>query len=236
MKKIGFILIVLFLFSCDSSEKAFLASMNAMDEGILSTAELRSRERELREAIRENRKILEQKITGARDLARAHQMLCRLYFDNAMYLLAAEEFEAALMINNESPILLYYAGLSYARFAKSLIDEAEQLRILLLAERYYLKAIEYNENFSRALYAVAILYVFELDRPGEAIFFLERFLETQKSDTDAMFVLANAYIQLGLFDQAIAQYDNIIRVSKSSAIREQADSNKRQLMDGGFRW
>ncbi|MCL2791598.1 MAG: hypothetical protein FWD87_00765 [Spirochaetaceae bacterium] len=237
MKRAIFILILLplFLFSCNREERNFLDTMNAMYEGHFTTEELRNRERELRESIRKNRRILEQRVDAARSLAGFHQMLGRLYLEHGMFLLAAQEFEEALKVTTESPVLLYYAGLSYARYAKSLIDEALQLSYLLLAEKYYLKAIEFNNNFARALYAVAVLYIFEFDQPDRAVYYLEHLLETQRSDVEAMFLLANAYIRLGLYNQAVAQYDNIIRTSMSTVHRRQAEENKRQIQ-GGFRW
>ncbi|MCL2295227.1 MAG: tetratricopeptide repeat protein [Spirochaetes bacterium] len=232
MKKIALLFAAaLFLAGCNriKDERAFFDIMNQMDEGHLTSEQMRSRERELRAAIRENRRILEERVTAARDLARFHQMLGRLYLDNGMYLLAAQEFENALQITNKNPVLFYFAGLAYARYAKSLVDETMQFAKLLLAERYYLKALEYNPNFSRALYAISVLYVFEFDQPDRAILYLERLLETQRSDFEAMFLLANAYVRLGLLDKASAIYDNIIRNTMSTVFRRQAEENKRQL-------
>ncbi|MCL2704660.1 MAG: tetratricopeptide repeat protein [Spirochaetaceae bacterium] len=234
MKKFIFLFIALCLFSCNKSEKVFFANINEMDEGHLTSEQMKKRERELKESIRENKNILEQKISTARNLAGYHRMLGKLYLDNKMFLLGAQEFEEAIKIDTENPVLYYYAGLCYARYAKSLVDETFQLTNLLLAEKYYLKAIEYNNNFAKALYAVSVLYVFEFDQPDKAAFYLERLLQTQKRDAESMFLLANAYIRLGLMDKAIAQYDNIIKTSMSSVYKKQAEENKRQLLNSGY--
>ncbi|MCL2481087.1 MAG: hypothetical protein FWF38_05205 [Spirochaetaceae bacterium] len=236
MKKIILLFIALCLFSCNKSEKAFFANINEMDEGNLTSEQMKKRERELKEAIRENRNILEQKIESARNLIKYHRMLGKLYLDNKMYLLGAQEFDEAIKIDIENPVLYYYAGLCYARYAKSLIDETLQFTNLLLAEKYYLKAIEYNNNFGRALYALSVLYVFELDQPDKAALHLEHHLKTQKSDIEAMFLLANAYIRLDLQDKAIALYDNIIKTSVTTAYKKQAEENKRQLLNSGYGW
>ena len=236
MRKIIFLLIALSLFGCNKSEKAFFANINEMDEGNLTADQMKSREKELKEGIRENKNILEQKIEAARNLAQYHRMLGKLYLDNRMYLLAAQEFDEAIKIDTENPVIYYYAGLCYARYAKSLTNEALQFTNLLLAEKYYLKAIDFNSNFGRALYAVSVLYVFELDQPDRAAFYLEHLLTTQKSDVDAMFLLANAYIRLDLQDKAVVMYDNIIKTSVTTEYKKQAEENKRQLKNNGFGW
>ena len=236
MRKMAFLLIAIFLFSCNKSEKAFYANINEMDEGNLTTDQIKSREKELKEGIRENKNILEQKIEAARNLAQYHRMLGKLYLDNGMYLLGAQEFDEAIKIDTENPVIYYYAGLCYARYAKSLTNEALQFTNLLLAEKYYLKAIDFNSNFARALYGVSVLYVFELDQPDRAAFYLEQLLQTNKSDVDAMFLLANAYIRLDLQDKAVAMYDNIMKTSMTTEYKKQAEENKKQLLNSGFRW
>lgn len=237
MKKIIFLFIVSILFfSCNKEEKAFFANINEMDEGHFTPEEMKNRERELKDAIRENKDILEEKIDAARNLAQYHKMLGKLYFDNKMYLLGAQEFDEAIKIDTENPVLHYYAGLCYARYAKSLTNEAEQFTNILVAEKHYLKSIEYDNNFARALYAVSVLYVYELDQPDRAAYYLEHLLQTQKSNYDAMFLLANAYIRLGLQDKAVALYDNIIKTSTNNIYKNQAEENKRQLLDSGYGW
>ena len=236
MKQFLILLIVLLLFGCKKDEKAFFNNMSQMDEGHLTAEQMKSKEKELKDAIRENKKILEQRIEAARNLVQFHRMLGKLYLDNRMYLLAAQEFEEAIKIDTENPVLFYYAGLSYARYAKSLIDVTMQFTNILLAEKYYLKAIDYDSNFTRAIYAVSVLYVFELDQPDRAAFYLEQLLQTQKSDFEAMFLLANAYIRLDLTDKAVALYDNIIKKSMSNVYKKQAEENKKQLLSSGYGW
>ena len=236
MKKIIFALTVLFLFSCSKNDKAFFNNINEMDEGILTSEQMKSRERELKNAINENKEILKQKVEAARNLKQYHKMLGKLYLDNKMYLLGAQEFEEGIKIDTENPLLYYYAGLCYARYAKSLTDTTLGLNNMLLAEKYYLKAIEYDKNFTKALYAVSVLYVFELDRPDRACAYLEQLLQTQKTNYDAMFLLANAYIRLGFTDKAAAMYDNIIKTSKDNIYKKQAEENKKELLNNPFKW
>jgi tetratricopeptide (TPR) repeat protein len=207
-----------------------------MDAEYLSTDELKVRESELKKTIAEYRDILEQKIDAARNLASYHKILGKLYLDNRMFMLASEQFDEAVKIDSENPVLFYYGALCYSRYSKSLMNESEQYSNILIAEKYYLKTIELDRNFNKALYAIAVLYIFELDQPDKAVEYLEQLLETQKSNYDAMFLLANAYIRLGITDQAVDIYNSIIRTSKNSVYKKQAEDNKRQLQDSGYGW
>ena len=234
MKKYILIFLVILLSGCSKEEKNLYENINGMDAPYLSSGELKIREKELKETIREYKDTLEQKVDAARNLGTYHKTLGKLYLDNRMYLLAIEQFTEAIKIDNENPVLFYYSALAHAKYAKSLMSESEKFSYLKESEKLYLRTIELNKNFHKALYALSVLYVFELDQPDKAVDYLERLLETQKSDYEAMFLLANAYIRLGLTDMASELYDNIIKNSKNSTYRDQAESNKKQLMDGGY--
>ena len=76
-----------------------------------------------------------------------------------------------------------------------------------------------------------MLYVFNLARPAEAIPYLERYLDINKSDTDGMFVLAAARYMTEDYEAAIVLYDKIIGITKKSEIKKQAEANKQQVLD-----
>jgi tetratricopeptide (TPR) repeat protein len=231
-KNLFFILLILVSFlSCKRDEKDFFNNINEMDAEYLTTEELKEREKDIKADINKYKTILEEHVEAAQKSASYHKMLGKLYFDNKMYKIAAKQFEEAIEIDNENPVLFYYAGLCYARYAKTIIDEPQQFENILIAEKYYLKAIDLNSDFFKALYAVSVLYVFELDQPDKAVLYLEKFLETQKSDYDAMFLLANAYIRLDLIDMASGIYDKIIKNSGNNVYKKQAEENKRKLSD-----
>ena len=236
MKKLLLLIFIAMSAGCSREEKMLYENISEMDAEYLSTDELKARERELKNAISSYRKILEQKIEAARDLASYHKILGKFYLDNRMYMLAAEQFDEAIKIDSENPVLFYYGALCYSRYSKSLMNQSEQYSNILIAEKYYLKTIELDSRFNKALYAVSVLYVFELDQPDKAVEYLEMLLDTQKSNFDAMFLLANAYIRLGITDQAIDIYNNIIKTSKNSVYKKQAEDNKKKLQDSGYGW
>ena len=84
------------------------------------------------------------------------------------------------------------------------------------------------------MYGIGVLYVFELDQPDSAIPYLERFLETQKRDSDAMFVLARAYYQTYQFDKAIVLYDKIISLDPNAEKTAEAKANKKVVLDAQY--
>ncbi|WP_242457148.1 tetratricopeptide repeat protein [Treponema zioleckii] len=91
----------------------------------------------------------------------------------------------------------------------------EKNNYLRLAEEAYSRAIQINPRYTRALYALGVLYVFEFkDSEDKAITPLETLLTIDTKNTDAMFILARAYSSTGLYDKAITLYDEIIRLSK----------------------
>lgn len=236
MKRSAVLLLLLVLFSgCNRGKKELYENINNMDDGNLenfSDADLREREEELRGSIDEFKDIIEEKVEAAINLGIYHKMLGKLYLDNKIYILAREEFKKALVYDPENAVLYYYMALVHARDSLSIMDEAGEYEEILNAEKYYLRAIELNENFSRALYGLSILYVFKLDQPDKAVDHLEKFLETQKSDYDAMFLLANAYIRIGLPDRAVDIYSTIIKESNNSVYKNQAQENRNMLMGG----
>jgi tetratricopeptide (TPR) repeat protein len=144
---------------------------------------------------------------------------------------ALAALERAIYYNTEDSVLYYLTGVSAARVAKSFVgfsagDERERERYYKLSETSYLRALEIDATYARPMYGLSILYVYELDRPEDAIPYLERYLTIQSSDVSAMFVLASAYYMTENFSKAIEQYDRIVSRTKDQNIREKALFNK----------
>ena len=151
--------------------------------------------------------------------------------DKNMHYEALAALERAIYYNTEDTILYYLTGVSAANVAKSIVgfsagDEKERERYFKLSENSYLHALEIDVTYAKAMYGLSILYVYELDRPQDAIPYLERYLTIQSSDISAMFVLASAYYLTENFSKAIEQYDKIISRTKDKKIKEQAQINR----------
>ncbi|MDR2158739.1 MAG: tetratricopeptide repeat protein [Treponema sp.] len=161
--------------------------------------------------------------------------------DRGMHRDALDALERAIYFNGEEPTLFYLTGISAAVAAKSSLDfpgvkngEDARNRYFALAESAHLRAIELDPGYSRPRYAIGILYVFELDRPAEAIPHLRRYLELMSTDTDAMFTLARAYYVTGDTQSAVELYDRIITTTKDKTKKEEALRNREFVLGQNY--
>jgi tetratricopeptide (TPR) repeat protein len=144
--------------------------------------------------------------------------------------------ERAIYYIPGDPALHYLAGLSAAMAAKSSHSfpggpKGERERLFALAEDAYLLAIELDDRYLNPRYGVAVLYVFELDRPLEAVPHLEKYLEISRNDVDAMFILARVYFMTEEFQRAADLYTRIIGLTKDEAKRLEAQNNRFSAME-----
>jgi cytochrome c-type biogenesis protein CcmH/NrfG len=156
--------------------------------------------------------------------------------DRKMHNDALEAFEKAIYFNGEDPTLFYLTGLSAGFVAKDKIgfsanDEREKARYFTLSENSYKRALELDVTYTKAMYGLAVLYVFEFGRPQDGIVQLERYLQIQPSDVQAMFVLARAYFDTEQYSQAVEVYDRIAARTKNKEIKNRALEN-REIIQG----
>jgi len=150
--------------------------------------------------------------------------------DKGMHRDALDALERALEYNASDLTLLYLTGESAAIVASnalqfSLSGNSEKEHYYRLAESAYLKAIEHDAGYAKPMLGLGMLYVFDLDRPEEAIPYLERYLNMFSTDIRAMFVLARAYYMIEKYDDAIALYERILNRSKDPTVRAEAQNN-----------
>lgn len=169
-----------------------------------------------------------------------YKILASKYLDKKMYGKALENYKMAIQFYPQNPNLYYYVGLCAGYLAKASLDydadgiNAEQQNYLNLAENSYLQAIEYNPSYTRALYGIGVLYVFELNEPLKAIPQLEKLLTVASKDLDGMMVLARAYYETGDYDKAVALYDKVIAQTTDKSRKSQAEANKKVVLDQAY--
>jgi tetratricopeptide (TPR) repeat protein len=149
-----------------------------------------------------------------------------------MYGEALEALEQAALYYPEDETIHYLIGIAAGNLSASeYFSPQDQERHLSLAEHAYLRAIELDQRYGKALYGLSVLYVYmEPRRPQLAIPYLNRFLDINKSDTDALFVLANALYQTWDFQGAVDCYDKITDLSKDPERKKNAQELKQQVL------
>lgn len=166
-----------------------------------------------------------------------YKILGTRYLDKKMYGKALESFQKALEFYPENPNLYYYVGVSAAFVSHSALDfngrgETEtKMNYLRLSESAFRQAVTIDERYSRALYSLGVLYVYDLDDGEQAVKYLERYVDIEKRDTDGMMVLASAYYMTSQFEKAAEMYDKIISVTKSAERKADAESKKKVVLD-----
>lgn len=237
MKKfVFFILTCLFLFSsCGVSNKRIIR-MQKMEEGVGSPTTIE----ELKTAIEKyDARIADLQLSQSQ-VGIWYKILGTRYLDNKMYGEALKAFQSALQYYPDNQNLYYYVGICAGYMSHTALDYnatgnmEQKYNYLKLAETAYLRAIEIEPRYSRALYALSVLYVYELDEPAKAIPYLEKVLDIEKKHTDAMFVLARAYYSTYEFDKAVEMYDKIISVTTSDKKKADAEANKKIVLDASY--
>ena len=151
--------------------------------------------------------------------------------DRNMHNDALYALERAIYFNTEDPTLFYLTGVSAASAAKSIVGfttnaQREREHFYNLAENAYKRALELDITYTKPMYGLGILYVYELNRPQDAIVYLERSLQIFPSDIPAMFVLASAYYMTNNLRRAVDMYDRIVTRTRDNNIREEALNNR----------
>jgi tetratricopeptide (TPR) repeat protein len=188
----------------------------------------------LRTAISAYEAQIEQHVRDAAQTGIYWKILATRLQDRGLHNEALEALERAVYYNPEDPSLHYQIGVSAGILAKSAyMDPGRQdrERYYALSETGYLRAIELDSRYIRPRYGIGVLYVFELDRPLEAIPHLLRYLEITTKDVDAMFILARAYYMAGEYQPAVDLYDTIIDITKDADKRAEALNNKQVVLD-----
>lgn len=234
MKKVG-LLILLFtscLFvSCNVNTKQ-IRRMQQLETGVVNPTTID----ELENAIKTYQKRIEDVLNADIRIGIWYKILGTRYMDNGMYDKALENFRTAIEYFPTNQNLFYFVGVCAGYMAKSSLDFAltgtavEKNHYYNLSESAYKRAIELEPRYERALYGLSVLYVFELNKPSEAIPLLETIMDIEKRNLDAMMILARAYYMTQDYDKAIAFYDKIINESRSQERKLEAQQNKQFIL------
>ncbi len=234
------ILLVIFavftLCGCQRSSKTIIR-MQKLEEGVTQSP---TTVEELKEAIKKYQdRVVDIQLANSQ-VGIWYKLLATRYLDQKMYGEALKTFQTAIQYYPANQNLYYYVGLCAGYMAKAALDynatgnTAERYNYLKLSESGYLRALELEPRYARALYGIGVLYVFELDDCEKAIPHLEKLLTIEIKNVDAMFILARAYYVTYQYDKAVALYDKILATTKSEQKKRDAEANKKIVLDVSY--
>ncbi len=221
---VAIILSVMF-FSCHRGRT--IMRLQELEEGVSNP----TTEEELKTAIKKYEKRVEDIIIAESRVGIWYKILGSRYMDKKMYKKALECFKMALEYYPENQNLFYQVGLSASLVAKNSLDfevtgsDVEKKRYYALAVSSYNRAIEIDPKYSKAIYALSVLYIFELNRPQDSISLLESVVEREKKPLNHMFLLARAYFLTNNGSGAIDMYQKIIDTTGSEEQKIEAQRN-----------
>ncbi len=185
---------------------------------------------ELKAGIEKYSKEADRKVEADEKVGLYYKILASRYTEKKMYGEAYEAYVKAIEYAPTSPALYHGAGLCAGFVAKSKqalgeAGAAERRSWLSRSESSYKVALEYAPRFGQALYGLAVLYEFELERPADALPLLRRLLEIETKNVDALLLLGRVYYRLGRFEDAINAYETVVGITKVADKRKAAEEN-----------
>jgi len=232
---VSLILVISVLSGCGVSNKS-VKRQQMMEEGVSNPTTIE----ELQDAIAKYQERVADIELANSQIGIWYKILGTRYLDSKMYGEALKCFQKALQYYPDNQNLYYYVGVCAGYMSHAALDfggsgsSEVKYNYLKTAEEAYLRAIQIENRYVRALYGVGVLYVFELDEPVKAIPHLEKLLSIDTKNIDAMFVLARAYYSNYEFDKAIGMYDKIILLTKSAETKTNAEENKKIVLDAAY--
>ena len=210
--------------------------MQNLEEGVSNPTTIE----ELKDAIQKYEHRVEDVTSAAAQTGIWYKILASRYLDKGMYGEALKYYQKAIEYFPANQNLYYWVGVCAGYMAKSSLDYnatanfSQKENYLKLSESAYLRALELEPTYARALYGLAVLYVFDLDESEKAIPLLEKLLTIETRNTDAMMILARAYYENYEFDKAVDLYDKIISISTSPEKKAAAEANKKQVLEMSY--
>jgi tetratricopeptide (TPR) repeat protein len=191
---------------------------------------------ELKAAIAEYEKKIDRYVNDAAQTGIYWKLLASRLQDRGLHGEALEALRNAAYYLPQDPSIQYNTGLSAGVMAKASHafpgrENTEKEDYYSLAEKAFLRAIELDGRYLSPRYGLGVLYVFELDRPEDAVPHLQKYLEISRNDVDTMFVLARAYYVMQDYRAAVDLYDRIITLTRDEQKRKDAQNNRQLVME-----
>ena len=228
------VLTVLSLTACRPGRNKELAERVYELEAAGNPEEEPEKIREIKKEINRWEDELNDAIDAARHTGRYYKTLGLKYMDYKMFGPAAESFSRALEITPENARVYYYRAVANGRLAVSRDDAQQSAEELLSVERDYKKAIDLEPRFMSPYYSLAVLYIYELERPFEAAPYLDKYLEVERSDGRALLLYGQLLEQMDRPEEAMDIYRRLLSLTDYKAEKEQAALYLERIREGVF--
>lgn len=196
-----FLIAVLFLFSCGGEVGKTYRYANRL---------ARSGEPEKwDEAIKEYQKIVDYQVSARDKQVQLYRKLADRYFANEAWNDAIYNYEKAIEIYPGQAYLYCQLGTTYGQLLKSSVSSVESGSIIEKASENYQKAIKIDPHFIRAHYGFGILKFYHLGMKKEAIAHMNKILDIEKENTEALFALGRFYYEMGDLPGSMEYYQKL---------------------------
>ena len=236
VKNIVLLCVLCFLFCSCGPNVRYIKRVQSLEEGVSNPTTID----EIKTAIKKYEDRVEDIIAAEQQTGIWWKILATRYMDNHMYGEALNAFQKATVYYPANQNLYYYIGVCAGYLAKSELtvdangENCRRAEYLKLSEAGYLRAIELEPRYARALYGIGVLYTFDLNKPEKAVPYLEKLLTIETRHTEGMFVLARAYYMNYEFQLAVDMYDRIIQTTTSEKSKADAEANKKVVLDAMY--
>ena len=219
------------LSACSRPDEAvldFLVATESVEyDGVAVRAE---RIAELRADIERYQDAVAQTVDQMMRVATFQKLLANELMQQELYGPALDALASAIAIQTDNPVLYYLAGVAGAHSAKAQPTPAAGAALLRQAERHYRIALEIRPDYQEALFGLAVLLAFELDRPEDALEYADRLARLETGDVAVRFLHANVLVRAGELDRAVDVYDRIASQATGEQ-RRQAQDNRDRLLE-----
>jgi tetratricopeptide (TPR) repeat protein len=229
---VGAAVVLSILFSCGSAANTGeLAERMAAEDGRADDDE---RIAELKAEIRDVDKQVEKTIESVKQKGTYWRLLGLKYMDHRMWGEGLNAFDEAIKIYPEHAVLQYDRALCAGQMALASVKIEERNRYLSESETGYRRSLALDPRYSPAMYALSVLLVFELDRPGRLSYFLKTtWILNGVTCPEGFSLPGPIWLSVGR-PKPLELYDEITRIAKNPADAAKAEELYARTAGGDY--
>lgn len=222
------LVLILLLGACSQEESDTLEELVEMEGGPDQVSD--ERIAEIEREIERHREIVEEKVQATGELGVYYKMLARAYTSRQMFGPALDALEEAIRIETDNPVVFYRAAVAAGHLGSAAGNREDAMEHFETAERYYERALELDPDYVDALYGLAVLYAFELDRSADALPLLDRATAAAPERARPFMLKGRVLLELGRPEEAAEAYGRAAETADSANVRDAALENRRSIL------